>query len=173
MAAQRKPSEWQDAPAGNPVILAETLRLAHPPLEPENKGEEKLSLFWRIFGGTLMSIAAMAAVTVYQQTSSSLSELRAGQTRLQESNGDLAKKDDLKQETAALWGAVKEGGGAPAMAARTAELENKVRTLEQERKDFCIRLVNLSERLANLEGRTSIRPVRPVAPPKIELTPED
>ena len=36
-----------------------------------------MSLFWRVFGGTILSIVALAAVTLYNNLSNGISDLRA------------------------------------------------------------------------------------------------
>ena len=57
--------------------------------------EEKMSIFWRVFGGTILSIGALITVTVYNNTAGSLSELRSEISRLNEARGELIKKDEF------------------------------------------------------------------------------
>lgn len=81
----------------------ETLRAAdaagratdEPPAKPKKSDEESISLFWRVFGGTILSITALVAITLYNNISTSISELRAEVARLNEAKGDFAKKDDV------------------------------------------------------------------------------
>lgn len=64
--------------------------------DPAKKGdEEKISVFWRVFGGTILSVTALAAITLYNNITSSISELRAEVARLNEAKGDFARKDDV------------------------------------------------------------------------------
>jgi hypothetical protein len=62
-----------------------------------NRGQddERMSLFWRVFGGTILSVAALVAITLYNNVTSSISELRAEISRLNEAKVEAAKKDDL------------------------------------------------------------------------------
>jgi len=63
--------------------------------EKIHQDEEKISHFWRVFGGTLLSIAALVAVTMYNGMTSSIAELRSEIARLNEAKADAAKKDDV------------------------------------------------------------------------------
>src|SRR5262249_42444151 len=67
----------QSAPLA-PLLTAEILRNAASACEPKakGKGEDGVSPFWRIFGATILSIVALAAVTLYQQLAGGLSEVR-------------------------------------------------------------------------------------------------
>lgn len=62
----------------------------------EKKEEEKIGLFWRVFGGTLLSIVALVAITLYNNLHSGISELRAEIGKLNEARADLVKKDDFQ-----------------------------------------------------------------------------
>ena len=42
----------------------------------EGRNEEKISIFWRVFGGTILSIVALAVITLYNSISSNISDLR-------------------------------------------------------------------------------------------------
>jgi uncharacterized protein (DUF3084 family) len=67
-----------------------------PKAEPAAKtDDEKMSLFWRVFGGTIVSMAALAALTLYNTINSGLSELRAEVAKLNEAKVDAAKKDEV------------------------------------------------------------------------------
>lgn len=99
-----------------------TLRTAADHADPGKKsGEEQMSLFWRVFGGTILSIAALVAVTVFNNITSGISELRADLTkanearvtlandlrtdlaRTNEARGDLARKDELQSRMTTVW----------------------------------------------------------------------
>jgi chaperonin cofactor prefoldin len=172
VAPQRKQSVEEIAQVTtHPAVVAETLRLAQPPAD-DGKGEEKVSVFWKLFGGTLLSIAALVVVTVYQQVSGALAELRANHARVKDGLAELARKDELTQRTASLWASVKETNAeVPALKTRAAQLEAQVRGLDQERKELQERLQKLSERVAKLEGRRAPAPSAKAAtapkPPKV------
>lgn len=79
------------------AAYAETIRNIHDSSnQTKSKGEdEKFSLFWRVFGGTILSIVALVAITVFNGMNSSISELRADISRLNEAKAEAAKKDDV------------------------------------------------------------------------------
>jgi hypothetical protein len=131
---------------------------------PPDKEEQKVSLFWRLFGGTLLSIVALLVVTAYQQVSGAIADLRATIGRVQEVSADFVKKDDVNNRTTGLWNAVREvSGQVPEMKTRTAELEARLQAAEQEKKELADKVGLLSERLAKLEGEHEV-PVPPARP---------
>jgi hypothetical protein len=121
------------------------------------KGEERISLFWRVFGGTLLSIAALVVVTVYQQFSNSLFELRNDMIHLNEARADLIKKDDFNSRMTSVWNSMKDlqtaSTAVTSMRERTALLEQQLKEAESERKDLAREVQQLRERLAVIEGR--------------------
>jgi hypothetical protein len=139
----------------NTVAVAETLRqgaAAGP-----GKGEERVSLFWRLFGGTLLSIGALVVITLYQQFSNSLAELRTDMIHLNESRGDLMHKDEFNSRMNSVWSSIKDlqtaGATMTGMREREALLEQQLKSAEDERKEMTRELQRLRERLAVLEGR--------------------
>src|SRR5262249_15726421 len=112
MGTNRKESgEEQQAPPRPSIALpAETLRSPASTAtgaEGPPRGEAGISMFWRVFGGTLLSIAALVCMTVYQQFSSSLSDLRAAVNHVNELQADVLKKDELNTRTNAIWATLK------------------------------------------------------------------
>jgi len=142
------------------LVAAETLRnadaqgrlAASPP-----KGEERIGVFWRVFGGTLLSIVALVCVTVYQQFTSVLNELRSDVNRLNESRADLLKKDEFNSRMTSVWAGMKDlqAGGAAVTAARErlGLLEQQLKASEDERKEATRQLEEVRERLGVVEGR--------------------
>ena len=57
--------------------------------------EERISIFWRLFGGAMISVAALVGVTLYNSMQMSITELRTEVARLHEAKAEAAKKDDL------------------------------------------------------------------------------
>lgn len=114
-----KTGNQQDTPT---AAAYTTLRAAadHPD-HGKKSGEEQMSLFWRVFGGTILSIAALVGVTVFNNLISSISELRADLTkanearatlandlradlaRAHEARGELARKDELQSRMSSVW----------------------------------------------------------------------
>ena len=62
---------------------AETLRVPQVASE-QHRPEEKISLFWRVFGGTILSITALVTIQAYQALANNIHELRSDQNRLRE-----------------------------------------------------------------------------------------
>lgn len=57
--------------------------------------DDKVSVFWRVFGGTILSIAALLTITLFNNLSGSISDLRAEVAKLNEAKAEFAKKDDV------------------------------------------------------------------------------
>jgi DNA repair exonuclease SbcCD ATPase subunit len=62
-----------------------------------------MSLFWRVFGGTILSIVALSAVTLYNNLSGGISDLRSELAREREARMALAKKEDVDTRSKALF----------------------------------------------------------------------
>jgi len=142
------------------LLTAESLRAgAEESRQPEApaKGEERMSLFWRVFGGTLLSIAALVVITFYQQFNGSLNELRGDILRLNEARGDLVKKDELNTRMTSVWNGLSDakagGSGLAALREKQALHDQQIKQMEDERKDLLREVQLLRERVAKLEGR--------------------
>jgi hypothetical protein len=83
------------------------------------KDEGKLPAFWKLFGGTVLSIAAMVVVTAHQSLSSSIADVRSETSalnnemrkeigRLAESQGELVKKEECDSRFKSVWRDVAE-----------------------------------------------------------------
>jgi len=57
--------------------------------------DEKIHIFWRVFGGALISVAALASLTLYNSLQSSIVELRSDLARFNEARGDFVRKDEF------------------------------------------------------------------------------
>jgi DNA repair exonuclease SbcCD ATPase subunit len=83
------------------------LAVAQRPLESRSRkhsdGDEKLSLFWRVFGGTILSIVALVGITIYNNLSTSISELRSELSRVNEARAELVKKEEFNARTQNVW----------------------------------------------------------------------
>jgi septal ring factor EnvC (AmiA/AmiB activator) len=138
------------------AVAAETLRnkgeACHTDTAPP-RAEEKISVFWRVFGGTLLSIAALVVMTVYQQFNASITELRAAVARVNETHADMAKKDELNTRTGKIWDTLtKVTTDLPAMKTHDDILDSQFKTAEQERKELCTKIQVLNERLVKIEA---------------------
>jgi hypothetical protein len=147
-------------PAPPPAVLvaAETLRSSRTDsVTSAARGDERIPLFWRIFGGTLLSLAGLVGITVYQQFNNTLNELHAEIDRLSESRSDFVKKDEFTTRTTSIWTGVKEAQAAANTGAslreRSAVLEQQLKSAEDERKEMAKEIQQLRERLAALEAK--------------------
>jgi chromosome segregation ATPase len=81
----------------NEVASVETARSAADSSAPDRTaaGDERISLFWRVFGGTILSIVALITITLFNGVSSSIAELRGELNREREARAELVKKDEF------------------------------------------------------------------------------
>lgn len=73
----------------------ETARAGAAPKDEPPSDEHKISVFWRVFGGTLVSVVALVTITLFNNFASSISELRAEVSREREARAELVKKDEF------------------------------------------------------------------------------
>lgn len=92
-----------------PLAALETLRIAAsaPADEKPAKTEDRIPLLWRVFGGTVLSILALVAVTVYQQFSAAIADLRSSVVHLNETHAEMLHKSEFSTRTTSIWNAVK------------------------------------------------------------------
>ena len=91
-----------DATTEAAVLTVATQRPPEP-TRHKHDSDEKLSLFWRVFGGTILSIVALVGITIYNNLSSSISELRSELNRVNEARGELVKKEEFNARTQNVW----------------------------------------------------------------------
>jgi hypothetical protein len=163
-----------------PILVAESLRNAASTNDsaPAPKGEERISVFWRVFGGTLLSIAALVVLTLCQYFNNNLNELRNDLSRLNEEfrkdlghlnndlhkdlghlneiNANLVTKEDFNNRLKSVWDTIKDLralGETVASLKERALLHDQQMKSQTERKELIAEIQHLRERLANLEGR--------------------
>lgn len=103
----------------NTPVVATAMRAAEA--DPAKKDEERYTLFWRLFGGTVLSIAALVSITLYNNISSNISELRGEVNRsnearanavaelrndlgrANEARADLIRKDEFNSRLSNNW----------------------------------------------------------------------
>jgi vacuolar-type H+-ATPase subunit I/STV1 len=142
---------------GTLLQAAEMMRHCQEQAAPPAKAEERISVFWRVFGGTILSIAALLGITIYQQVTSSLGELRSNLNSLNESRGDLVKADDFNNRMTGLWSTVKElettSAAVSALKERSTLMEQLLKQGEEDRKELMREVQQLRERLVVVESR--------------------
>jgi chromosome segregation ATPase len=119
----------QTTPDDAPVA-AETLRSAAA--APATKEEEKMSIFWRVFGGTILSIVALVSITLFNNIQSSLSELRSEAARTREALAGAAKREDLEREREARGGMARKED----IDARIKTQYERIRVIEGYKTDI-------------------------------------
>lgn len=88
---------------------------------PDKKDDERISLFWRVFGGTILSIGALVVITLFNNVVSTISELRAEVSKANEARNtavaelrtelakasearaDLVRKDEFNTRMTSSW----------------------------------------------------------------------
>lgn len=116
-------------PNGAAVLEAETLRSVAAARHDEGKGEEKMSVFWRVFGGTILSIVALVCVTAYNSFNTSLTDLRRDVNQHHEARGDMVKKDEFNNRLSALWNKL---GEQHTLTTAVSTLNERFRLLDQQ-----------------------------------------
>jgi DNA repair exonuclease SbcCD ATPase subunit len=82
------------------TVLAEAARAADPRAVAASSDEYKLSVYWRVFGGAILSVAALGVLTVYNSVAGNIAELRGELNRLNEARADWVKKDEFNTRIA-------------------------------------------------------------------------
>jgi hypothetical protein len=100
--------------------------------QPQQKAEpdeHKISVFWRVFGGAIISIAALAAITLYNNLATGIAELRTEIGRGNDARADLVKKDEFNSRSTSMWNRIQE---LQAVQLSMTSLKEKVSGLEQQ-----------------------------------------
>lgn len=150
------PKRLTDDPNRTDEILAvESARTAtqQPPAKAgESKsGEEGLSVFWRVFGGTILSIVALVAITLYNTVNGNINDLRQELSREREARATLAKKDDVDARAKTQWDRIRavEGFKADIEAVKERTTANAAGVDAVRRETGGLEV--LKERVAQLE----------------------
>lgn len=148
------------------ILAAETLRAGDTtgkrPARDGEKTEEKISVFWRVFGGTILSIVALIVITSYQSLTKDIHDVRTDVGHLRETNGEFIRKDEFNNRNTKLWDAIRETQAVDpkvtVLASKVAAQEALLTAAEHERKEMVREMLQLRERLAKLEGQTEAKP---------------
>lgn len=161
------------------VLAAGAMRTAeihgHDSLKPApGHPDDRLSLFWRVFGGTILSICALVAITIYNNLQSNINELRAELSRSSEARAELVKKEEFNTRTQGLWDRVQtlpelkatvsglkeqvagygeKQGDVKSLRDQVAAIEQRLKTAEEDRKA----LAKAELAITALEQKTAAR----------------
>ncbi len=122
-------------------------------LKPKPERMDKLPLFWQVFGGTILSIAALAFVTIYNNLTSNITELRTELirtnadlrseiARTNEARGDLVRKDEFTTRNTTVWDGIKT---------LQAQNNTQLTTLSSQRAELDTLKERLNRQSADLE----------------------
>ncbi|MFL5328924.1 MAG: hypothetical protein ACJ8C4_08400 [Gemmataceae bacterium] len=124
----------------DPSLLLSTEILRNTATVGPHKPEEKISVFWRVFGGTLLSISALVVIQAYQSLASNIHDLRTELARMHEFQADFVKKDDFNSRTTSLWNRVQDLQSLNAAISVTgnkmAAVEQQLTVAERDRKEI-------------------------------------
>lgn len=120
--------------------------LASP--KDEKKEEEKLSLFWRVFGGTILSIVALVCITLYNNLQGSISDLRTELSREREARATLAKKDEVDSRIKTQYERIR---AVEAFKSDIDTAKERFAAAETSRKDLSASLDMLKKETAGIE----------------------
>ena len=169
-------SEQRSPPLGlNTPVVAEALRAAAAPAgadAPPTKGEDRVPVLWRVFGGTVLSVLALVALTVYQQFSGALADLRgelghlnkevrADLGHLSEAQGEAVKQDKFAATMKYAWDAIKElrddRAALTAVKERVSVLAETFKVSEEQQKELAREVQQLRELRAAEDERRALQ----------------
>jgi DNA repair exonuclease SbcCD ATPase subunit len=144
------------------ILAAETLRAGDTaargskPVEKNN--DEKMSLFWRVFGGTILSICALSVITAYQSLANGIHEVRTDLGRVREAGGEYIKKDEFNTRSTTMWNRIQElqaiNASVTVLTSKLTAVEQQASAAERERREMqatLAQVTNLKDRLALLD----------------------
>lgn len=77
----------------DPAVMTAIARASEP--AKKTSDEEKMHVFWRVFGGAILSIVALIGITLYNNVQSNITELRSEIGKNNEARGDFVRKDEF------------------------------------------------------------------------------
>lgn len=152
-------------------ILAEVLRQSSAPKEDGKDEGNKLPTFWKLFGGTVLSIAAMVTLSAYQALSSNAAEVRSEVAALNnemrkefghlaEGQAELVKKDECESRFKSVWRELAElkedRKELIALKELVAALSKMQKESETERRRLAQELQSLKEKRIQQEERRAL-----------------
>ena len=172
----RQLNESGTQPASTPVVVEVLRNAAESAKAGEEAGKDKeeksIPLFWRVFGGTVLSMVSLVVMTAYSGFNASLAEtkgnlaslgteVRKETARLEETMAGLSRKEELATTMSSINRNLTElGEDHKAMAGlrvRCAELVSAFKTGEKERRVLEGELQKLrEEQAADAERRALV-----------------
>jgi hypothetical protein len=173
--AENRPEQRPPVVLSTPAV-AEALRAVAAPAgadaPPPAKGEDRVPVLWRVFGGTVLSVLGLVALTVYQQFSGALADLRgelghlgkevrADLGHLSEAQGEAVKQDKFAATMKYAWDAIKDlrddRTAVTAVKERVSVLAETFRVSEEQQKELAREVQQLRELRAAEDERRALR----------------
>jgi DNA repair exonuclease SbcCD ATPase subunit len=136
-------------------LACETMRSSAEssgPGQTERRDDEGMSLFWRVFGGTILSIVALGSITLYNSISTNISELRGELNREREARAELVKKDEFNSRMSSQYERMRSFEGLKAEHEAVKErLNANAALLEGVKKDAAATTDTVKKDAAALE----------------------
>jgi hypothetical protein len=130
--------------------------------QPQQKAEadeQKISIFWRVFGGAIISIAALAAITLYNNLATGIAELRTEIGRGNDARAELVKKDEFNSRSTSMWNRIQELQavqlGMTSLKEKVSGLEQQLRAADEDHKSLLqaqVQISGLQEKAAAREA---------------------
>jgi hypothetical protein len=151
--------EWEESgvqrfrnQTGPSLLTMEALRTASSPPSSSKGGSSRIPLYWRVFGGTILSLVGMVMFTVFQQLYSTLSDFRSELNRLQAAREDLMKKEDYNSQMTIVWSNLRDAQAANSSLAAMREqivlLDQRLKAEDTDQRELTRGIQRLREQVA-------------------------
>jgi hypothetical protein len=119
---------------------------------------QKMSFFWQVFGGTILSIVALIVLTAYSQLTSMQTDLRREMNQVEV---DQVKKDEFSARLSVLWNSIKSLQDTSTSLLSLNEhakifdrnVDARIQNDEEQHKDLVRKVEELNQRLQTLGER--------------------
>ena len=141
--------------ADDTPVVAQAMRIGGEALQSSKHGpksdEERMSLFWRVFGGTILSISALVAVTLFNNLSGTIADLRGEIAKANEARA--AAVVELRQELAKAAEARADFVRKDEFSTRMTSNWDRVQALQQQNNSQNANLTSLKTETDGLKER--------------------
>ncbi len=166
-------SDRQSSVTSRLPILTEVLRQSTESSKEKDDGkdEHQIPVFWRVLGGTVLSITSLIVMTAYQSLSGGIADLRTDLVhldtemrkefgRMGESQGELVPKEAFESRVQMIWTSVRELQGdrkeLTALKERCQGLAGTLKSGEEQRRQIAGDVQTLREQQAAGEERRAL-----------------
>jgi septation ring formation regulator EzrA len=119
--------------------------------------------FYKLFGGTLLSLVGVLIVTVISMCYNSINEARQEVNKLAKEQVECVRQKELQDRMQNMWLQVKDAtAGRDAAKEKVSGLETMINQQREENKILSKEVQNLRDRVAVMEGKLQ----KPEKPPE-------